>query len=61
MSSNCVFNTDNSDSRQQFSLAQQFAKQSKLLLLLPRREIQKQRRKAKLGWVDLLRYSFLQS
>lgn len=58
---NCVFNTDNFDSRQQFSLAQQFAMQSKLLPLLPRTVIQKQKGRAKLGRVDLLRYSLLQS
>lgn len=48
---NCVFNPDNFDSRQQFSLAQQFAMQSKLLL--PRREIQNQRGK-KQGWDGLI-------
>lgn len=40
---NCVFNTNNFDSRQQFSLAQQFAMQSKLLPLLARTAIPKQR------------------
>jgi len=58
---NSVFNTDNFDSRQQFSLAQQFAMQSKLLLRLARTVILKERGRAKLGRVDLLRYSFLQS
>lgn len=58
---NWVFNTDNFDSRQQFSLAQQFAMQNKLLPPLPRREIQYQRGRAKLRRVDLLRHSFLQS
>lgn len=58
---NWVFNTDNFDSRQQFSLAQQFAMQNKRLPPLLRREIQYQRGRAKLGRVDLLRHSFLQS
>lgn len=58
---NWVFNTDNFDSRQHFSLAQQFAMQNKLLPPLPRREIQYQRGRAKLGRVDLLGHSFLQS
>lgn len=39
---NCIFSTNNFDCRQQFSLAQQFAMQSKLLPLLSRTVTSKQ-------------------
>lgn len=58
---NCIFSTDNFDSRQQFSLAQQFAMQSKLLPLSPTTAAQKQMGRAKLERVGLVGWTWFSS